>query len=330
MPGYKRDIVMRVVPVNGAETIHWFADRLTDLGVHVRCGVTYPRSMRMREDINRVLRPVVYAKRAMVEIEVLIVSMADHWFMEEIAEALDDPANYSVFLSIDGGVVEREVVWGGESGIAPQPIRGKTVVGATFMLSLQTKAPIGPRGPMMTDPGFGTEMLQDGGMEEWTSPTALKAWTWTAPATLDQESTIVAQGSFSAKCTRDDGGSSRVFQTTTGVLTFRQGCWYRFLGSVRGTAVMANAVRFRVFNSITNEAVGSDGKTWSASGDLILRSSITGSFDPLEAYFRFPSNLAAGHLVQPRFQGFWTASEALYYDGLSIYGPVLRPGYSTW
>jgi hypothetical protein len=330
MPGYKRDIVMRVVPLNGAETIHWFADRLTDLGVHQRCNVTYPRSMQMREDINRVLRPVVYAKRAIVQIEVLMVSMEDQWFLEEIAEALDDTDNYSVFLSLDGGVVEREVVWGGESGISPMPISGKTVVGATYMLSLQTKEPIGPRGPMMTDPAIGMEFLPDGGMESWTSGTTMQAWTASGACTLAQETTVIAAGANSAKFTRTDGGSAAVFNPTVSLTGFRQGSWYRFRSQVRGTAAMASAVRCRVFNTTKSVGVESDGKTWSLSGDLISKASITGAFDSLDAYFRFPTTFTLTDSISPRFQGYWTGGESLYYDELSVYGPVLRPGYSTW
>jgi hypothetical protein len=328
LSGYKRDIVMRVVPVNGAETVYWFEDRLTDVAGHTRCTVTYPRTMQMREDINRAMRPVVYAKRAQIQIETIIWTMADHWFLQEIAEALDDPAYYSVFLSLDGGVVEREVVWLDANGIPPMPIRGKTVVGATFTLSLQTKYPVDRRGPMMTDPTTGMEFLPDGGMEAWTSGTTLQAWTFSM--TLAQEATIIAGGTYSAKCTRTDSGTSANFQPSAGLTTFRKGVWYRFRAKVRGTAVMASAVRARILNSTQNLAVGTDGKTWSASGNLILKDSITGAFDSLETHFRFPPELVYGDSVLPRFQGLWTGGESLYYDEMSVYGPALRPGYATW
>jgi len=93
---------------------------------------------------------------------------------------------------------------------------------------------------------------------------------------------------------------------------------------------MADAVRWRVYNFRTLEGVTSDGKTWSSIGNLVYRASIVGSFDSWDVYFRMPDNHYDSDQVMPRFQGYYTGGQSLYYDDVSIFGPVLRPGYATW
>lgn len=324
--GYKRDIVMRIVPVNGAETVYWFTDRLTDLGMHIRCTPTYPRTMTVHEDLNRVLRTNVQRKSAQIQIEVFIATMTDQWFLQEIEEALDDSANYAVFLSLDGGVVERQVVWLNSEGVAPQPLRGKTVVGATFVLSLQTKAPVGPRGPMMTDPGVGAELVQDGGMEQW--PT--QSWEATGTLTLAQETTIISGGVSSAKVTRADTSFQDFRSLTAAEFRLRSGVWYRYRAMVRGSVAMANAFQLRLSNSTQAKEVAPDGKTWGASGTVFLTASVTTDFALMEGYFRRYPQDPGTDKYRPRHVGTWTAAESLYYDDVSVYGPVLRPGVATW
>lgn len=337
MSGYKRDIVMRVVPVNGAETIHWFEDRLTDLGQHVRCGVTYPRTMMLREDINRTLRPVVHAKRAQIEIEVMILTMTDQWFLQEIEEALDNPAQYSVFLSLDGGVVEREVVWGGTAGLSATPVRGKTVVGASFVLSLQTKAPVARRGAMMTDPLVGAEAVQDGGIEQWE--TTAQPFTWSTTGgiiTVARESTIVRTGTYSAKITRSDGVTFGQFtqRNAANSIHLLQGRWYKATAAYRSTVDLSvtsgGPFRWNLYNNNTAEFMNSDGKTLGAGPLYPLSASLSASWTVATAYFRIPSTWLSTHDMYARFDGYWSSGESLYYDDVSIVGPSLRPGYATW
>ena len=339
MSGYKRDIVIRVVPMNGAESFHWFADRLTDIGGHVRCTPSYTRQMRMREDLNRIKRPVVFARRVAVSIEVFIATMADQWFLQEIEEALDDTQKYSVFLSLDGGVVEREIVWGDDQGMSPMPLRGKTIAGATFTLNVQTKEPILPRGPMMTDPGFGMEYVENPGLEEWVGgqPTG-----WGGDAsnggetlTITQETTIISEGASSAKLVRSAGAQYLEFKNrpSVGITTLLRGRWYLARMLARGGSTIANAANIDLIWQKTGVVGGvnasPDGKTWVAGQNLVAPTGVVSTgWTTLSAHFRMPSDFIPGEHVYFRTNCYYTGT--IYIDDCSIYGPALRPGVSTW
>ncbi len=334
MSGYKRDIVIRIVPVNGAEAVHWFTDRLTDLGIHTACVPVYPRTMTMREDINRILRPRVITKRAQIAISVAIASMADQWFLQEIEEALDDPLNYSVFLSLDGGVVEREVVWLDSGGVAPVPVV-KTCVGATFTLSLQTKEPVGPRGPMMTDPGLGREFLQNGSFEEWTGGNPV-AW-FSSPAsggetiTVAQTGTNVFDGASAALITRAPTGGQYLQVASDAITGFQRNCWYQVIMRFRGSVAGSANVNVTAYSpSRTDFQVRPDGKTWVQFGGDVMPTftPASASYSTVTAFVRMPPWYDSQTLVYLRTSSYYVGSVRL--DGCSFYGPVLRPGYSTW
>jgi hypothetical protein len=326
--GYVWDPVFRVVPANGIEEVYWLSDRLTDCGGSARIGIAWPEDQELRVDINRDLRAVVNGVRPEVTIDCTILSMDDQAFLAKIVSRLIRPRDFAVYLSLDGGCVERQVVLSKSMSIAP--LAGKTVIGAAFSLPLRAKSLIDYYPEMMTDPGVGAELVQDGGVEQWESSSVAQAWAATAGVTLEQETTVVAVGVSSAKFTRPDGGSPYVFQPKVGSTAYRRGVWYRARAKVRGTAVMANAVRLRIFNQTKNVAVDSNGKTWSVNGNLVVQASNASAFDQIDAYFRLPDDYRYGELILSRFQGLWTGGESLYYDDISVYGPVLRPGVATW
>lgn len=330
MSGYRWDPVVRVVPVNGAESVFWFTDRLTDLGSHTRINLRYVEQLTSREDINRTLRPIVYGLRPEVDIECVIYSMADHQFLADIESALLDTQFNDVFLSLDGGVTERRVVLGGVAD--PQPLAGKTIIGARFTLRFRCADLIARRPAMMTDPDLGAEFLPDGSIEDWTAGQPTK-WSGTGGIiTVAQESTIKIDGSYSAKVTRSDGSTFGQFYTPSGIPALSTGRWYRYRCRARASlADMPNSLRVQIFNVTRNLFVASDGKTWDVTGDLI---STACPFSPgwptQQAYFRIPTGWSSSDLIVLRHSGYWTASESIYYDALSIYGPALRTGYATW
>ena len=331
MSGYRWDPVFRVAPINGAETIYWLSDRLTDVGGHTRIGLRYPESMNVREDINRSLRPVVYGIRPEVEISCVILSMADHLFLAEIESALLQPHSHHVYLSLDGGVVEREVVLASVSNA--EPLRGKTILGATFSLRVRCVDLIGRKPAMMTDPGIGEEFVRNGGFEEWSGSVPL-GWTGSGGVgTVAQESTIINSGLSSAKVTRSDGTTSFLFHNLF-LRAVAQGSWYRYRGSVRSsidlTVSGSGPFRVAILNNTLTQYLQSDGKTWSGSGDFLLKPTLAASFTQYEGYFRIPSSFKPTDEMYLRHQGYWSATESLYYDDASVYGPVLRPGVATW
>ena len=324
MSGYRWDPVFRVVPRNGGETVYWLSDRLTDVGSHTKINLKYVESMNVREDINRSLRPVVYGLRPEVEIECLILSMADQLFLKEIEDALLLPNHYNVFLSLDGGCVEREVVLANVSNA--EPIRGKTVIGATFKLAVRCVDLIPRKPAMMTDPGVGAEHLQDGGFELW--PT--QSWEAVPTIVMTQETTIKTGGASAAKIQRVDSAFNDLRSIPAATFSLKSGAWYRYRCMVRGTVAMPNAHQLRISNSTRDREVNTDGKTWGSAGILIHAASVTTAFVLQESHFRRDPLDFGADLYTPRHVGWWTSGESLYYDDVSIFGPVLRPGVATW
>lgn len=338
MSGYKRDVVIRIVPRNGSETVYWLEDRLTDAGGHTRCQVRYPETMIMREDINRNLRPVVFGIRPEVEIEAQILSMADQLCLAEIEDALLRPNAYNVYLSLDGGVVEREVVLG--SGSFPDPLRGKTYIGAKFSLAMRCKSLITRKPVMMTDPTIWSEFQGNGAFDDWVSAAVATGWTANANLTFAQEATIKTSGAWSGKGTATGGGYAEL--RGVGPFLMNPAAWYRFRASSRGGQTTALGFTMNLWN---NSYPGSSGaspfgleanypgsvvRSWANFGRVRMDLS-SSQFNSFDFYFRGPTTpFRSTDEFYLRFDGLQTAGHIGYFDDVSLYGPVLRPGYATW
>ena len=88
-----------------------------------------------------------------------------------------------------------------------------------------------------------TDVLVDGGMETWTNPTTLTNWTLLqdGSSSINKESTIVKQGTYSAKLIRSGGTYAQLYQIVSAVP-------YRNKTMVAGVwmyATVANKVSFR-------------------------------------------------------------------------------------
>lgn len=336
MSGYRWDPVFRVAPVNGPETVYWLSDRLTDVGSHTRITLRYPETMNVREDINRSLRPVVMGIRPEVDIECVILSMADQQFLGEIEAALLQPRDYNVYLSLDGGCVYRAVALAGISNA--DPIAGKTVVGAKFTLRVRCVDLIPTRPTMMTDPTVGEELTSDGGFESWTAG-ALNSWSGSSGVgTVAQETTIISLGTplgtSSAKVTRSDATTAFTFNQTL-AKNPTIGAWYRFYCDFRGSIDLAlgasGPVRVKIKDNAN--AVRTDGVTWGGVGanSMSILGAVSGStFTTYTLYFRRSITSKWDATFTVNFDGLWAAGESLYIDRCSLYGPILRPGVATW
>ena len=155
---------------------------------------------------------------------------------------------------------------------------------------------------------------------------------------IDQEATIKQTGAYSAKVKRNDA-------LTFGMLTrkgagtglhAKPGRWYRIRASARGTSDMAivtgGPFRIQLVNNTNLDYIQTDGKSIATStGEVAPIVAVTAAaWTTVEAYFRIPSTWLSSHDVAIRFSGYWTSGESLYYDDVSVYGPVLRPGVATW
>lgn len=84
-------------------------------------------------------------------------------------------------------------------------------------------------------PTLGTEMLADGGMENWTTTTNLANWTEnpSGTSTVNQESSIIASGSYA--CRLDVDASNSIVSITSALAT-AVGTWYTLTCMARGSA----------------------------------------------------------------------------------------------
>jgi len=348
MSGYKWDPVFRVVPVNGAETVYWLADRLTDCGGHNRIRLRYVESQNIREDLNRSLRPVVFGLRPEVEIECQIFSMADQAFLSEIESALLQPRDYAVYLSLDGGVVERQVVLSSVSN--PEPLAGKTIVGAVFRLGLRCVDLIATKPAMMTDPGTGAELLSNGAFDEWSSSSVAPGWAANSEVTLAQESTVKVSGSYSAKITKSGVTGNYGAFTNSALITLNPAAWYRIRASAQGgqTNTYPSGLAIQFWNTsypgstgalpyalfkrapAAGESIGRGSSQW-VVGAVVQQDVSASGFTSIDVFFRGPTTpFKSNDVYQFRMHGIQTQNEFIYYDDVSLYGPVLRTGYATW
>lgn len=325
--GYLWDPVVRITPKNGADIVYWFSDQLTDFGGHTRISVRYPEVKRDREDINRTLRPVMFGIRPEVDIECAIMTLADQAFLSNIESALLSPADYDVYLSLDGGVTERAVVLNRMS--QPAPIGGKTVVGAYFTLQVRCKDLISQKPAMMTDPGVGAELTENGNLDSWASSTNANAWTEVvsgACTVTEETSDVHTAGGNAAILNRVDGGSLWMQETLPQSL--KLGAWYHV--SCYGKAnSAAYSLRVGLRNNTKALDVTGDGKTWGGFTQYAINQTATTSYALAEAYVRASTSFGAADSYILFLYGVDVGS-IVKFDDVSVYGPILRPGYATW
>ena len=134
MPGYEWKTQVRIVPQNGLEETIVFATAFSDAGGPVRVDLRYEEVIVEREDVNRVLRPLRLGFRVSPDFTFDIVTTVDQANLAKIANRLMSP-DFNLFLSLDAGVVEREIEM--TRAPSPDPLGGKTANGARFRLGTE-------------------------------------------------------------------------------------------------------------------------------------------------------------------------------------------------
>lgn len=334
MSGYTRDVVIRISPKNGSDIIRWFEDELTDVGRHTLVELTYPEESERFKDINRSVRSRVFGFRPTVTITVEIMSMADQAFLADVESALADETSFDVFLSLDGGVVERQVRL--RRGGVEKPFRGKVFAGSTFTLDLEAVDLIPTKPSILSPPPIGREFLSDPSIELWSGGQPV-CWSGTASnggetITVFQETVLLYDGSNAARLTRS-GGSQYLQFAAIPMSGFRRNAWYQATMRFRSAVALSaniNVTSYDANNAHADYSVRADGKTWNQnSGDLVPATTpSSSSFTPLTAYLRMPSWLDSRTIVYLRTNCYYTGIVRV--DGCSFYGPVLRPGIGTW
>ena len=136
MTGYEWRPAFRMTPENGAVEMVRLCEALTDLGGPVSVQIRYVAVIRMREDVNRDLRPHRLGFRVEVDMDCTVRTMEDSGWLTTIAGWLMDRTKV-VELSLDDEVTWREVVlrkWEG-----PRAVAGKTFAGASYGLDVSCK-----------------------------------------------------------------------------------------------------------------------------------------------------------------------------------------------
>jgi len=133
--GYAWHPVIRCVPDNGAEETIDLRTVLTDLHGPMKTDAKYAAIQERRETINRRIVPAPFGFRAEIILTLDILTMADaaHW-TKIVNRCMS--TNWAVYLSMDGGITERQVFLSRMDG--PDPLGGKTHVGGRFLLGLTT------------------------------------------------------------------------------------------------------------------------------------------------------------------------------------------------
>jgi len=348
MSGYKWDPVFRVVPRNGGESVYWLTDNLTDVKSHTKITLRYVESKNIREDINRSLRPVVYGLRPEVEIECVILSMADQQFLAGIESALLLPNHYNVYFSLDGGCVEREVVLSEVSNL--DPIRGKTVIGSTFKIAVRCVDLIPRKPTMMADPGNGVEKLLNGGFESWGTAVTANGWNISNQVQLQAD-----QGTGSNKLSGTYSMKNTVISNPGWVrlayddqFTLRNNCYYRMVAYGKGGQTTSLGLTAYLVTGNFSTATGarsrapklnypSDGQvvtTWfdgTYVGGVAVDIS-SSAWSHVDVYIRScpQAPFASSDPFSFVLHGIQTNGHLIYYDDVSLFGPVLRPGFATW
>lgn len=133
MAGYKWQHKFRCTPDNGAVDTIDVATSFSDLGGPVSTRVDYTVDQETLTDVNRGRAVLFRGFRPVVRMDFEVFDTRDQTTFATIVNRLCSDA-WTVELSLDGGAIYREVVLDRLDG--PNPIRGKTVVGASYSLTV--------------------------------------------------------------------------------------------------------------------------------------------------------------------------------------------------
>lgn len=134
--GYSRYCVLRMVPRNGeAETLDLMA-AFTDADGPVRVDESHVMDRASRRDVNRRNRGRIFGYRWRVRLTFHVLDMTDQAWLAQIVNRAADSDEWSLYLSVDAGSTEEQVELTSHDG--PDPIGGKTVVGAAYALGFES------------------------------------------------------------------------------------------------------------------------------------------------------------------------------------------------
>jgi len=327
--GYEWQPIFRMVPDDGPEQVIVLRSSLTDVGGPGRIRLAYRPVFTRAEDVNRRLAFQRFGFRAAVGIAAEVATMADQAALATILSRLHSD-QWRIYLSLDGGVVEREVELASNSG--PDAIAGKVSVGASFELGLEAIDLIDTIPAMMTDPGGGVELVQNGSFDHWTAATNAQAWAESATGgTINQDAAQQRTGLACMRMDRTGAGTILVDQDGL-VLGLSAARLARLQVAVKGSASSAAILKVQLYNNTRALTLSSTG-TWEqdVSGPYAIVAPLTTSYVLHELEFRVPTTFAKTDSYKVAvFRTDGTVGLSIYVDDLSIRYPVLGVGVATW
>lgn len=132
--GYSWRVVFRQTPQTGDEVVTDCQTAFTDVGGHTRMKLKYGLEQDRREDINHVARSLTYGYRLEASVQFMIFQMTEFSRLADVVSRLASE-EWTTYFSLDGQATEQTVEI--TDYIGPEPLKGKTVIGASFEVAVR-------------------------------------------------------------------------------------------------------------------------------------------------------------------------------------------------
>lgn len=327
--GYRWHPVVRLVPAYGdARTID-LTQAFTDASGPVETEAGHREEIRRRTDVNRRSRPQIYGFRPFANFSFDILTMEDHASLVDIVGCLSEQ-DAKVYLSLDGGITEREVALRRYRG--PRAIAGKQFVGGTYQLQIEAVDLIDRPAAMALDPEDGLmDIVRDGRIEDWASATDLTSWTETiVGGTVNRDSAEQRSGNHCCRFDRTvDPGKLSIGQAE---LRLRPGFWYEMSAWYKGDTVDSTGFWMRLRNTQESKEITNLGEWVAVSAPVaeLLTFAVSTSYQQAKVRFRVDPTFAVSDTYNFEIQHNSSNGSTIYVDDIDFRGPVLQPGGGTW
>jgi hypothetical protein len=335
MTGYKRRAIFRIVYGSGPPTVIDCQTAFSDVRGPVSCKVDYVPDVQKRMEVSRRSSPAIFGYRPKVDLTFDVVTTEDSESFETILDALRDETT-TVLLSLDGCYTEREVVLTGFDG--PNPLGGKTIAGARWILKLEASDLIdtipAPSQSVIAVRNL-LNLIPDGDFEAGTG------WTQTTTGgTITLPDADALSGSGSCEFLRTTTGTLSIARTISrpsetpgsNVPLLLPGAMYEFSVYGKASANLAATGRLAFVDftrkaSYYLQASGSFSVATANPLDLAL----TTSWGQGSILFRAPTDLAGPDAWTVTFAHKLGGSNgSVWLDEARLRGPLLESGLVAW
>ena len=334
--GYRFDPWVRYTPKAGRPEEVWLFGAFTDARGPVWCRPDYRPDTVRRVDVNRRVSRLERGIRCVVDFRFEIAAIADQTNFAKLMSRLGRPDLWKVELSLDGGIVWREIKRSSVDG--PDPLAGKPFVGARYQTQVECVDLLPDYPDMNADaPGTFREMLRDTSLEDWTSATNLRYWTTEGIPTngsLNQDSSQLVTGNYSARLDRSVAGAGNAVDFYVPTLSgWVPNKWYRVTGWHRANTSITDGVEFVIVRTSPSLLYWrhSNPGWWATHGGSAEWLDTSTDWKKETLHFQFDQSFGLTDVMSVRcvHRGPLT-SDQIFYDDVSCIGPVRKPGINGW